>query len=112
MDCIFCKIIAGEIPAQKLYEDEHAIAFADLHPQAPVHLLIVPRRHLRSLAEASPEDSPLLGHLLSTVAQLASSQGLAKGFRTVVNTGDDGGQTVEHLHFHLLGGRALHWPPG
>lgn len=112
MDCIFCKIIAGEIPAKKIYEDEQAIAFADLHPQAPVHLLIVPRRHIRSLAETQAQDVPLLGHLIHLVAQLAESQGLEKGYRTVVNTRDEGGQTVDHLHVHLIGGRAMHWPPG
>ncbi len=111
-DCIFCKIAAGEIPAKKLYEDEHAIAFADISPQAPVHVLIVPRRHISSHAQATRSDASLLGHMLNVASEIAHQQGLGKGFRTVINTGPDGGQTVDHLHMHLLGGRAMHWPPG
>ncbi len=111
MDCIFCKIVTGEIPAKKVYEDECCIAFADLHPQAPVHLLVIPRRHIASLAHAG-EDKELLGQLLWAANELARRQNLAKGFRVVMNTGPDGGQTVDHLHLHLLGGRAMHWPPG
>ena len=112
MDCVFCKIAAGEIPAKKLYEDEHALAFADLNPQAPVHLLLIPRRHIESLAHLAPEDEPVLGHLLVVAKQVAEDTGLHNGFRTVMNTGSDGGQTVGHLHLHVLGGRALGWPPG
>ncbi len=112
MDCIFCKIANWEIPATRLYEDEQAIAFADLHPQAPVHFLVVPRQHLVSLAHLSPKDAPVLGHLLSLAGELAAKQGLAQGFRTVINSGDDGGQTVGHLHIHVLGGRQMRWPPG
>lgn len=112
MDCIFCKIASGEIPAKMAHEDKRCIAFYDLHPQAPTHVLVVPRRHLASVADAQPEDADLLGHLLMIATQLASQLGLTKGFRTVINTGADGGQTVNHLHVHLLGGRAMHWPPG
>ena len=112
MDCIFCKIISGAIPATLLYQDNDAIAFADINPQAPVHALIIPRRHIVSLAHAAAEDAGLVGHLHWIAAELAREKGLAKGYRTVINIGDDGGQTVSHLHVHLLGGRAMHWPPG
>ena len=88
------------------------VAFADIHPQAPVHLLVVPREHIGSLAEAAAEHGALLGHLLWTATELARQTELAGGYRTVINTGPDGGQTVDHLHVHLLGGRAMHWPPG
>lgn len=113
-DCIFCKIVAGEIPAKTLYEDERAIAIADIDPKAPVHALVIPRRHIRSLAEvgAGDEETLLTGHLLGVANRLAREHGLGKGYRIVVNTGPEGGQTVDHLHFHLLGGRAMHWPPG
>jgi histidine triad (HIT) family protein len=112
MPCLFCKIIAGEIASKKVFEDDLTLAFRDLHPQAPVHVLVVPRKHIASLAEANAEDEELLGHLLMVAAQIARSEGLVKGYRTVINTGADGGQTVDHLHVHLLGGRAMHWPPG
>ena len=112
MDCLFCKIVNGDVPAQKLYEDECCVAFADIHPQAPVHLLLIPRKHINSLEHATAEDKELLGHLLLSAAKLAAQQNLAKGFRVVMNIGKDGGQTVDHLHLHILGGRAMHWPPG
>jgi len=112
MSCLFCKIIDGSIPSTRVYEDDRCIAFADIHPQAPVHLLIVPREHIGSLAEATPEHGSLFGHLLSTAKELAQQKGLNNGYRTVINTGNDGGQTVDHLHLHLLGGRPMHWPPG
>jgi histidine triad (HIT) family protein len=112
MSCLFCKIIDGSIPSTRVYEDEECIAFADIHPHAAVHVLVVPRKHIASLAEAAPEDKPLLGHLLYTAAEIARQKGLGNGYRTVINTGEDGGQTVDHLHLHLLGGRAMHWPPG
>jgi histidine triad (HIT) family protein len=114
MDCLFCKIVSGAIPAKKVFEDDHAIAFQDIHPQAPVHILVVPKKHFASLAEvgAADEDKALLGHLLATVNEIAREEKLAGGYRTVINTGPDGGQTVDHLHFHLLGGRAMEWPPG
>jgi histidine triad (HIT) family protein len=111
MDCLFCRIAAGEIPAQKLYEDEDAIAFQDIQPQAPVHVVLIPRKHIASLAHLSPGDERLIGHMHVVAKKLAEEKGL-DGFRTVVNTGNDGGQTIHHLHMHLLGGRPMHWPPG
>ncbi|MGI8773097.1 MAG: histidine triad nucleotide-binding protein [Acidobacteriaceae bacterium] len=112
MDCLFCKIAAGSIPVQKVFEDDTVVAFTDIHPQAPVHLLIIPRNHIASLAHLSPEDERLLGHMHALAKQIAEEKGLHNGFRTVMNTGPDGGQTVDHLHLHLLGGRPMHWPPG
>jgi histidine triad (HIT) family protein len=113
MDCLFCKIVSGAIPAKKIFEDDQAIAFRDINPQAPAHILVVPKRHVGSLAEAEEnDDKQLLGHLLALVRQIAHSENLGGGYRTVINTGPDGGQTVDHLHLHLLGGRAMHWPPG
>jgi histidine triad (HIT) family protein len=112
MACLFCSILDGSIPSTRVYEDEHCIAFADIHPQAPVHVLVVPRKHIASLAEGVAEDITLFGHLVGAVTEIARQKGLTNGYRTVINTGDDGGQTVAHLHLHLLGGRAMHWPPG
>lgn len=112
MECIFCKIASGEIPAKKLYEDELAVAFADIDPKAPVHVLVIPKRHVASLAELGAQDEALIGHLQLVAAQLAREQKLEDGYRVVINTGPEGGQTVEHLHLHLLGGRSMHWPPG
>jgi histidine triad (HIT) family protein len=112
MNCLFCKIVAGEIPAQKLYEDDSTLAFADIHPQAPTHFLVIPKQHLDSLAQATEANKDILGHLTLVATDLAAKQNLPKGFRIVVNTGPDGGQTVDHLHLHVLGGRAMHWPPG
>jgi histidine triad (HIT) family protein len=112
MDCLFCKIAAGAIPVTRLYEDDLCLAFPDINPQAPTHILIIPKRHIASLAHAAPEDTPLLGHLLATASTIAAQQKLANGYRTLINTGPDGGQTVHHLHLHLLGGRPMHWPPG
>jgi histidine triad (HIT) family protein len=112
MDCLFCRIIAGTIPSSKIFEDEHTFAFADINPQAPTHVLIVPKKHIASLDHASEEDINVLGHLHAVAAEIARSKGLSKGYRTVINTGADGGQTVDHLHVHLLGGRSLSWPPG
>jgi histidine triad (HIT) family protein len=111
-DCLFCKIVAGTIPSTRVYEDEEAIAFADIHPQAPVHLLVIPKEHIQSHAHAAAEHTPLFGHLMAVVAELARQKHLANGYRIVLNTGPDGGQTVDHLHLHLLGGRPMHWPPG
>lgn len=110
MDCVFCKIVSGEIPGQRIFEDDQSVAFADLAPQAPTHVLIVPRHHVGSLAELG--DPALAGHLLTVAADLARQLGLEQGYRVVVNTGPDGGQTVGHLHLHLLGGRPMRWPPG
>ena len=112
MPCLFCKIIAGEIPSKMVFEDDLTCAFNDINPQAPTHVLVVPRKHIASLAEAGAEDQELIGHLHLVAARIAGSRGLSNGFRTVINTGRDGGQTVDHLHIHLLGGRAMHWPPG
>jgi histidine triad (HIT) family protein len=112
MPCLFCKIMAGEIPSKKVFEDDRTYAFRDINPQAPTHILVVPRKHIGSLAEVDGEDQELLGYLHLVAARIASSEGLDGGFRTVINTGNDGGQTVDHLHIHLLGGRSMHWPPG
>ena len=112
MSCLFCKIIEGVIPSTPVYQDEFGYAFADLHPQAPVHVLIVPRRHIGSMVETDKEDRTLLGHLLWSAAEIARTKHLDDGYRIVVNTGVEGGQTVDHLHLHLLGGRSLTWPPG
>jgi len=112
MSCIFCKIVEGSIPSKAVYQDERAFAFMDVNPQAPSHVLIVPREHIASLNDASLETRELLGHLLWVAADIAEKRGLGKGYRVVVNTGEDGGQTVDHLHLHLLGGRSLTWPPG
>jgi len=113
MDCIFCKIINKEIPAKVAYEDDRVIAFHDINPQAPIHLLIVPKKHLASIMEIDDGDSLLLSDIFRVAQKLARENNLEeKGFRVVVNTGEEGGQTVNHLHFHLLGGRFLTWPPG
>ena len=112
MSCLFCKIVDGSIPSTAVYQDESCYAFADIHPQAPVHVLVTPREHIASLAESDEADSALLGHLLRATAEIARAKGLVNGYRVVINTGQDGGQTVDHLHVHLLGGRPLAWPPG
>jgi histidine triad (HIT) family protein len=111
-DCLFCKIASGAIPVTRLYEDETVLAFSDIHPQAPVHILVIPKQHFASLAQTSSTETELLGQLLLVVSKIAHLQHLDNGFRTVINTGPDGGQTVDHLHLHLLGGRQMHWPPG
>ena len=112
-DTVFSRILAGEIPTEFVYEDEHAVAFRDVNPQAPVHLLVIPRKPLTSLHAADDAEAALLGHLLRVCSKVAEEAGLAAdGYRVVTNVGSDGGQSVEHLHFHVLGGRALAWPPG
>ncbi|ADV81163.1 histidine triad nucleotide-binding protein [Terriglobus saanensis] len=111
-DCIFCRIVAGEIPATKVYEDDLCLAFRDLHPVAPTHVLLIPKGHVSSQAHALETHEALLGHLVFIAAKVAGEEGLTNGFRTVINTGDEGGQTVHHLHLHVLGGRQMHWPPG
>src|SRR5665213_59023 len=111
-DCLFCKIAAGTIPVTRLFENEQLLAFPDINPQAPVHILVIPKQHFSSLAHTTPSDTRLLGHLLTAATEVALQQGLAKGYRLVINTGPDGGQTVDHLHVHLLGGRHMNWPPG
>ncbi len=112
MDCIFCRIASGELPVPILYQDDQVVAFRDAAPQAPSHFLIIPRMHLRSLAHTTDEHAALLGHLLATAVKLAAEHGLEQGYRVVINTGEHGGQTVDHLHLHVVGGRAFGWPPG
>lgn len=109
---IFKRIIDKEIPVQLLYEDELCLAFPDINPQAPTHVLIIPKKEIVNIGTALAEDQALLGHLLLVVQKVAAQQGLAKGYRVVMNCGPDGGQSVDHLHIHLLGGRQLVWPPG
>lgn len=112
-DCLFCNIVEGQAPARIIYQDERALAIEDIHPQSPVHLLVLPRKHQVSLHGASREDEALLGHLLLVAAQVARERGLElKGYRVVINNGAWGGQTVGHLHVHVMGGRVFHWPPG
>jgi histidine triad (HIT) family protein len=111
-DCIFCKIVDGSIPAKRVYEDDLCLSFADLNPQAPTHLLAIPKEHIASQAHAEEKHAALLGHLMAMAAKVARGAGLDRGYRVVINTGPDGGQTVDHLHLHLLGGRHMTWPPG
>ena len=110
--CIFCKIVAGEIPSNKVHEDDDVFAFHDLSPQAPTHVLVVPRKHISSLDEAGDADQALLGRILLTTKQLARELGVSSGYRVVNNCGAPAGQSVFHIHFHLLGGRPMGWPPG
>lgn len=113
MSCPFCSIVWGEAPARILYQDAEALAFEDIRPQAPVHILVIPKRHVERLASATEPDTPLLGHLLSVARRLAKEKEILKsGFRIVINSGPEGGETVSHLHLHLIGGRAMSWPPG
>ncbi|MBV1821150.1 histidine triad nucleotide-binding protein [Clostridium cochlearium] len=112
-NCIFCKIIKGEIPSEKVYEDELILAFKDISPAAPAHVLVVPKKHIKSLNELSKEDSAIIAHIYIKVKELAKKLDIdEKGYRVVTNCGEQGGQTVDHIHFHLLGGRNLQWPPG
>lgn len=112
-DCIFCRIVKREIPASIVYEDEDLLAFSDLTPQAPVHILVVPKRHIATLNDLSKADDALMGALLRRAAAIAADRGIAEsGYRTVLNCNADGGQSVFHVHLHLLGGRAMTWPPG
>ncbi len=111
-DCLFCKIATGAIPAKRVVEDDLCLCFADINPQAPTHLLIIPKEHIASTAHAEQEHALLLGHMVAKAAEVARSAGLDRGYRIVINTGVDGGQTVDHLHLHLLGGRHMTWPPG
>jgi histidine triad (HIT) family protein len=110
--CIFCRIASKEIPSGIVYEDSEILAFRDLSPQAPTHVLVIPKRHVGSLAEAAEGDGALLGKLMLAAQKIAASLGLAGGYRVVTNSGPDGGQTVAHLHLHVLGGRPMAWPPG
>ena len=112
-DCLFCKIVAGEVPSTKVYEDDSVYAFLDIAPQAPEHIVIVPKNHLGSTNEINSENSAVVGKVFEAAAKIAAERGFAeKGYRIVNNCGEDGGQTVGHLHFHLLAGRNLQWPPG
>ena len=111
-ETIFSKIIRREIPADIVYEDDLALAFKDIQPQAPVHILVIPKQPIPQLADADSQDRDLLGHLLLIVKNVAEKAGLQNGYRVVINTGSDGGQTVPHLHLHILGGRQMTWPPG
>jgi histidine triad (HIT) family protein len=112
-DCLFCAIVAGELPADRVHQDDEVIAIRDINPQAPTHILVMPREHISSAAELTPAQDPLWGRLLHVAQQLADTEGIDEsGFRLITNIGKDAGQTVNHLHVHLLGGRAMRWPPG
>jgi histidine triad (HIT) family protein len=107
MDCIFCKIISGEIPSTKVYEDDDILAFRDIAPVAPSHILVIPKRHIKSMSDITPEDAPLIGHIFAKIADIARDEGIADEFRVISNCGKTAGQTVFHLHFHIIGGRDL-----
>ena len=107
MDCLFCKIAAGQIPSTKVYEDESILAFRDIAPMAPTHILVIPKTHIGSVAEITPENSAVVVHIFATIPSIAAAEGLTNGYRVVSNCGADAGQTVQHLHFHILGGRQL-----
>jgi histidine triad (HIT) family protein len=111
-DCLFCRIIKGEIPSKKIFEDEKVFVFEDINPQAPVHFLIVPKRHVVDVKGAKPEDAEIIGYSHLVAARLAKERGIEDGYRTVYNVGPRAGQSVFHLHLHLIGGRDLKWPPG
>lgn len=113
MNCIFCRIVKGEIPSKKVYEDDHVLAFHDIAPQAPIHILIIPKKHFSTILDIEETDKSLIGHIFTVANRIAKEQGFSdRGFRIVTNCNSDGGQTVFHLHFHLLAGRQMHWPPG
>ena len=113
MSCLICKIISKEIPAKIVYEDEHALAFEDLNPQAPVHILVIPKKHISTSLDIAPEDHEVIGQMFQIANKLARENGVAeKGFRVVLNCNQEAGQTVFHIHLHLLGGRTMNWPPG
>lgn len=112
-DCLFCRILSGDIPAEIIHESDTAIAFRDINPQAPTHVLIIPRRHIATINDLEPGDEPVIGSLYLAAKQIAAEEGLAEdGYRVVMNCNEGAGQSVFHLHLHLLGGRRLHWPPG
>ena len=111
-DCLFCNIAAGKIPSNKLYEDDTLLAFYDIDPQAPVHFLVIPKTHIASAAALTEADAPLLGHVFAVIAKLCAELGCDGGYRVVTNVGEDAGQSVKHLHFHVLAKRSLAWPPG
>ena len=112
MDCLFCKIAAGEIPSTKVYEDDTVLAFYDINPEAPVHILLIPKQHITSMADINEENSAVVAHIFEVAAKIAAEKGFADGFRVVSNCGDSAGQTVKHLHFHLMAGRDFGWPAG
>ncbi len=113
MNCLFCKIAGKKIPSKIVYEDEKALAFKDANPQAPIHILIIPRKHISTVLEATPEDNELIGHLFQIANKIAGDKAVAeRGFRLVMNCNREAGQTVYHVHLHLLAGRPMHWPPG
>ncbi len=113
MDCLFCEVVNKEIPAKILYEDALSVAFEDINPQAPVHILVIPRKHISTTLELQEEDNSLIGHLVQVANKLAQDKDIAqRGFRLLMNTNREAGQSVFHIHLHLLGGRAMHWPPG
>jgi len=111
-DCLFCRIIRGEVPSRKVYEDKHIFAFEDLNPQGPTHVLVLPKKHIAGLKEAAPEDAELIGRCHLAAAHIARERSIEDGYRTVLNVGPRAGQSVFHLHVHLIGGRTLLWPPG
>ncbi len=111
-DCLFCKIVAGEIPSEKLYEDDDVMAFWDISPQAPKHFLVIPKKHLIDSPDVKEEDEKLIGKMVRVGAQLAAENGISNGYRAVINNGADAGQLVFHIHMHILGGRPMNWPPG
>ena len=112
-DCLFCKMVSGEITPDSVYEDDHVLAFRDINPQAPVHILVIPKRHVSTLDDLQADDAELIGRLHLAAAQIARDQGIAEpGYRTLINCNEQGGQVVFHIHLHLLGGRRMGWPPG
>lgn len=111
-NCLFCKIAKGEIPSNKVYEDEKVLVFHDIDPKAPTHMLLIPKQHIQSVADVTPENSGIVSYIFEIAAKLAEEMELENGFRIVTNVGEEGGQTVPHMHFHLLAGRLLAWPPG
>ena len=111
-DCLFCKIVAGEVPSTKVYEDEHVYAFNDIDPKAPFHVIVIPKKHIGSADEIDASNSEQISHVFEAIAKIAKQENLEKGYRVVNNCGEDGGQTVHHIHFHLLARRNLAWPPG
>lgn len=112
MDCLFCKIAAGEIPSTKVYEDDLIFAFRDIAPQAPTHILVIPKEHIQSVNEITPDNSAIVSHIFEIIPKIAAEEGLDKGYRVVSNIGEQGQQSVPHLHFHIIGGRDMTWPPG
>ena len=111
-DCLFCRIIRGGVPSKKVYEDDRVFVFEDINPQAPTHVLIIPKKHIVDIAKAAPEDADIIGYSHLVAARLARERGIENGYRTVYNVGPDAGQSVFHLHLHLIGGRRMKWPPG